>query len=221
MIAATPTASTPDRSPDEKPDQVASPLIGKAASSAVDRYKNDFRDKLDVLKFTVFLCGPSLDGTKASSGARRRIKVALEAEGFEVVLGENDGLKDVQLDFGLNAQDNELEFIRGYCQAVIIVADSPGSFSELGLFSWHFVHSHGEIRKAVDAYFAVVVDAQYQHDESYLNCGPIKAVNAHGKVFHRDFDSFNPKAIVDDLKDKRAVIQLDARRRPRRRRKKA
>ena len=62
---------------------------------------------------------------------------ALEAEEFEVVLGEDDGLEDLRSKYGHYAHENELQFIQGQCNAVVLIASSPGSLCELGLFSYN------------------------------------------------------------------------------------
>ena len=78
--------------------------------------------------FIVFLCGPKLTANTASARFRARIKERLEQEKFEVILGEDEGLDNPALKgIGLNAQDNEIEFIRKSCNAVIIIANSVGA----------------------------------------------------------------------------------------------
>lgn len=167
--------------------------------------------------FVVFLCGPTLTGDtpKPSSKLRQNLIDALQAEGFEVVLGEDDGLEDARLDLGINAQDNELEFIRRHCNAVIVIADSVGAFCELGLFSWHFVHEDGVIKNGSNSDFIVLVDQQYELDRSYLNQGPVSAVDGFGQALFIDFDAYDGAAIIRRLKNRRGVLTIDRRGRPR------
>src|SRR5450759_3940030 len=104
-------------------------------------FREEFVKAASDSPFIVFLCGPNISLTSAPAILRKAIKERLEKEKFEVVLGEDDGLDNPEIhEIGINAQDNELEFIRSRCGAVVIVADSVGSFCELALFSWHFVH---------------------------------------------------------------------------------
>ena len=158
--------------------------------------------------FLVFLCGPSLKESKPSARLRRQLKKRLEQENFEVVLGEDDGLEDARLNVGLNAQDNELEFIRKHCQAVIVIADSVGAFCELGLFSWHRIHKAGLINSETD--FILLVDQEYQKDKSYLNEGPFSALKFSGA--HAQFVNLAEHScedIVARLKHRRILFCMD------------
>lgn len=159
----------------------------------IDRLRDHKEALLEAAEestFIVFLCGPKLEDKKLSSTLRASIKSQLESNGFEVVLGEDDGLENTRLHLGINAQDNELEFIRRYCNAVIVIADSVGAFCELSLFSWHFVHENGVIENGSSTDFIVLVDRQYESDKSYLNEGPINAIAGFGQVHFVDFATY-------------------------------
>ena len=166
-------------------------------------------------QFVVFLCGPSLskENPQPSARLRGRLKERLEQEGFEVVLGEDEGLENARLEVGLNAQDNELEFIRKECHAVIVIADSVGAFCELGLFSWHHVHDAGVISRSTD--FILLVDQKYKNDNSYLNEGPFNAVAGFGQALFVNLDDYPCDEIIARLKSRRGVVALS---RPSRRR---
>ena len=165
------------------------------------------------VSFVVFLCGPTLneEARTPSASLRENIRERLEKEGFEVVLGEDDGLEDARLSLGINAQDNELEFIRNHCNAVIIIADSVGAFCELGLFSWHFVHEAGVIENGSRTDFIVLVDGQYQTHRSYLNEGPVNAVKGFGLAHFVDFSTYDVDDIVRRFKSRRGVLTIDQR----------
>jgi len=170
--------------------------------------------------FIVFLCGPKLTANTRSAEFRARIKERLEREGFEVILGEDDGLDNPRLrGIGINAQDNEVEFIRRSCNAVIIIADSVGAFCELGLFSWHFVHRDGVFKKekkAPDMDCILLLRKKYRNDKSYLNQGPAAAVNGFGKVEFVNFSIYDGNSVVERLRHRRGVSTVDNRRgRPR------
>lgn len=168
--------------------------------------------------FIVFLCGPSLNGEKKESAQlRARLRQALEIEKIEVILGEDDGLEEARLSVGLNAQDNELEFIRTGCNAVIIIADSPGAFCELGLFSWHFTSAHGLIKRSEYRTDCVVlIDKKYESHKSYINEGPAKAVRLFGSVEFVDFASCDLKPLVERMTQNRTLVTVDNKRgRPR------
>jgi hypothetical protein len=170
--------------------------------------------------FIVFLCGPKLTANTASARFRARIKERLEQEKFEVILGEDEGLDNPELKgIGLNAQDNEIEFIRRSCNAVIIIADSVGAFCELGLFSWHFVHQDGVFKREkrgpeIDC--ILLLKRTYRNHVSYLNQGPAAAVNGFGKVEFVNFSVYDGDSVVERLRHRRGVITVDNRRgRPR------
>jgi hypothetical protein len=184
------------------------------------RYEAEFVAVASETPFIVFLCGPNLTAKKSSAKFRVRIKERLEQEGFEVILGEDDGLDNPRLrKIGINAQDNEVEFIRRSCNAVIIIADSVGAFCELGLFSWHFVHRDGVFKKekkSPDVDCILLLQKKYRNDKSYLNQGPAAAVNGFGKVEFVDFSAYDGGSVIERLRSRRGVSTVDNRRgRPR------
>jgi hypothetical protein len=90
--------------------------------------RDDFVKVAAERPFRVFLCGPKLR-SKAKTPAqklRQKIKATLKKGGFHVVLGEDEGIlnKDISR-LGVNAQDNELQFIDKSCDAIVIVAEGP------------------------------------------------------------------------------------------------
>ena len=192
--------------------------------------------------YTVFLCGPTIQALEKeiqkeiqqtkkagriirlfkrprhspSAILRKRIKDALEANGFDVVLGEDDGLENARIKVGLNAQDNELEFIMKYCDAVIIVAGSVGSFCELGLFSWHYTNPSGSLKNTEsEKDFILLIDQQYEKDISYFNEGPAKVVKHFGETNYIDFGNYDVSELVDRLKGRKSLVGKDGRGRPR------
>jgi hypothetical protein len=182
-------------------------------------FREEFVKAASAAPFIVFLCGPNIALQTPPAALRRMIKDRLEKEKFEVVLGEDDGLDNPEItEIGINAQDNELEFIQSRCGAVVIVASSVGSFCELALFSWHFVHKTGLINNgSTDC--IVLVDKTYEGHKSYFNKGPVAAVNAYGKVEFIDFTSYDCDALVERLRNRRGVTTVDNKRgRPRKRR---
>jgi len=200
---------------------------------AVQRHVEFLRELSSDAPFTVFLCGPTLGrkkrtllsflkslGSRPTAAARLRQKLIdeLRAAGFDVVLGEDDGLENERLNFGLNAQDNELEFISRYCNAVVVIADSVGAFCELGLFTWHFVHEHGVIGGEIRPAFIVLVSSKYEGRKSYLNEGPVTSVLGFGDAFFIDYEQFDPAQIKKILQNKRSIQTLDRRGRPRKHR---
>jgi hypothetical protein len=165
--------------------------------------------------FIVFLCGPNLSRRNHSARLRKKIKKDLEDEGFEVVLGEDEGLDNQTIkSIGINPQDNELEFIRQYCGAVVIVADSVGAFCELGLFSWHFSHEKGAFNEK-KTYCIVLINEKFKNDVSYLNLGPAAAIDVSGRLEFVNFTRYDSSEIVKRLRRRRGIYTLDKRGRPR------
>ena len=71
--------------------------------------------------FVIFLCGPTLkDLDFPGAKLRSKLKEAFEKEGFDVVLGEDDGLEEPRLKYDLYAHENELRFIENHCNAVVL-----------------------------------------------------------------------------------------------------
>ena len=189
---------------------------------SVQQHAEMLRELSKKASFTVFLCGPTLDNEKPEAAAvlRQSLIEVLESDGFEVVLGEDDGLENQRLNIGLNAQDNELEFIGNQCNAVVIVADSDGSFCELGLFTWHFVHEHGAIDRSVMPAFIVLIKEQHRPEAispktSYFNEGPIGSLHGFGTPLYVNFEDFDAKYVQKILRNVRSTQTLDRRGRPR------
>lgn len=186
----------------------------------ISAYRTALFEALQDTRFIVFLCGPSLrDRKNAGARVRREIKKRLEKHGVEVVLGEDDGLEDVRLAFGVNAQDNELEFIKRSCDTVIIVAGSVGSFCELGLFTWHYAHREGVLTRAGRKDLIVLIERKYEkrsgRRKSYLLEGPAKAAHGFGLVEYIDFQSVDVEKVVARVLERRATFIQDRRDRPR------
>ena len=195
-------------------------MMTKQYSSAVETHFKELRELSEATDFTVFLCGPTLKGEKSEPSARLRQRLIdlLTEDGFDVVLGEDDGLENARIQVGLNAQDNELEFVSEQCNAIILLADSVGAFCELGLFSWHYVHADGRLRKEVAPTFVVLVDREYQDQKSYLNEGPVSSLNGFGDVQFVDYANFDTKGLLKKLNNVRSIQSLDRRGRPRQQR---
>jgi hypothetical protein len=183
------------------------------------RHREELVAAASETPFIVFLCGPKLTAKKTSAKFRARMKDRLEKEGFEVILGEDDGLDNPILKgIGINAQDNEVEFIRKSCNAIVIIADSVGAFCELGLFSWHFVHRDGVFKrdkKAPALDFILLLQRKYRNDTSYLNQGPAAAVKVFGEVEFVNFSGYDGDSVIQRLRRLRGVSTVDRRGRPR------
>lgn len=167
--------------------------------------RDDFVEVAAERIFRVFLCGPKIRGKDKTPAQklRQRIRKSLSKGGFHVVLGEDEGILNEEISsLGINAQDSELQFIDKSCDAIVIVADSPGSFCELGLFSWHFSIDR---EKYANKNCVVLIDVKFQKDKSYLNLGPAKAVLAFGAVEFVDFNTYKPTTVFERLNAQRGV----------------
>ena len=178
--------------------------------SSVERFGRDLKMVFADNRMVIFLCGPSLASERAGAKLRGRLKDDLEKEGFEVVLGEDDGLEELRRQFqGLYAHENELEFIKKECGAIVLIADSVGAYCELGLFA--YVQAHDDTNRRD---FILIVDREFEHQPSYLNEGPAKAIHHFGVVYYADLLSFDCSEVVERLQGRRAVYFLDGRGRP-------
>lgn len=174
---------------------------------SVERFGKELAEVFSEQKMVVFLCGPSLNDLSVEGAQLRKdLQDAMEAEGFEVVLGEDDGLEKLREMFGHYAHENELQFIQGQCNAVVLIASSPGSLCELGLFSYKKVHSE---ENKTD--FILIVADKYKGKRSYINEGPVTAIEDFGKVYYGNLSSFDISPIIKRLKRRRAVYFTDMR----------
>ncbi|MEX0964421.1 MAG: hypothetical protein WDZ52_10340 [Pseudohongiellaceae bacterium] len=169
---------------------------------SVEKFANDLEGAFENRRFVVFLCGPTLDLACEDKAAalRKCIKDELEAEDFDVVLGEDDGLEMLRKKFSGMAHDNELQFIQAHSNAVVLIASSAGSFCELGLFSHQHVHANA---RRTD--FILIMDETFKNEVSYMNEGPAKAIEIFGQLVHCDFSAFDTGALINRLKTRRHV----------------
>lgn len=179
---------------------------------SVERFARSVQELYSENRMVVFLCGPAIKNADTQAGARlrKRLQDALLAEGFEVVLGEDEGLEDVRINFtGGYAHDNELEFIRRECGAIVVIAASVGSFCELGLFVHWLAHNKDRTCDLI-----LVAEARYQGDKSYFNEGPARAADDFGKALFVDFETADIEPILRRLRGRRSSHIYDGRGRP-------
>jgi len=98
------------------------------------------------------------------------------------------------------AHENELQFIKGHSNSVLLIASSVGSFCELGLFSHQHVRDNS---RRTD--FILILDEKYKNNISYLNEGPAKAIRYFGELVHGDFGKFDTQPVIERLKIRRHV----------------
>lgn len=182
----------------------------KPRKPSVERFGQDLREIFSENRMVIFLCGPSLSTGRDGAKLRGRLKDMLEKDGFEVVLGEDDGLENLRKEFrGVYAHENELAFVKKECGAIVLIADSVGSYCELGLFA------HVQTRDDTNRRdFVLIVDRKFEGALSYLNEGPAKAVQHFGVVYYEDLANFDCNKVLERLQGRRAVSFLDGRGRP-------
>jgi hypothetical protein len=180
-------------------------------SFSVSQFEEEIQEVAQDKLFTVFLCGPTMKELKKPSAALRKLILDdLEGAGFEVVLGEDDGLVELQDDLGGDAQTNELGFINKKADAVVLIADSPGSYSELGLFSHH--HSSSSRKFS----FILLINKTFNGDGSYISQGPVQLVEANGNIIFTELEkrdySFDEdiEKVLRILKTKRFKTLLES-----------
>jgi hypothetical protein len=179
---------------------------------SVKRYSATLANEFASNPVVVFLCGPSRNRLPESGAALRiRLEEALSSAGFEVVLGEDDGLLDLQKRYGNYAHQNELQFVKDQAAAVVLVASSVGSFCELGMFADRLVSDDANRRCDV----ILIASEAYEKDPSYFNHGPARAVGDFGIVHYADFAGFDVALVVDRLRRRRTVFKSSKRGRPR------
>jgi hypothetical protein len=171
---------------------------------------SDLEDIFSERRSVIFLCGPSSQNIN-HPGAQLRIELeeVLEKEGFEVILGEDDGLENIRHKYSSYAHENELLFIQKHCNAVVLIASSVGAFCELGLFSYQKVH---DLENMTD--FILIISKDYENTASYLKEGPAAAIDDFGKVFYGDLNNFDYTGIIERLKRRRAVYFTSRKGRP-------
>jgi len=166
---------------------------------SIQRYGEELQELFSKRRAAVFLCGPAIDKLeKPGEKLRQELENALKNEGFDVILGEDDGLEAIRNRYSSYAHENELLFVENHCLATVLIASSVGSFCELGLFSYHKVHN-------LKSDFILIISEEFKGVKSYLNEGPAAAIEDYGKVFYGNLKDFDCSEIIVRLKRRRAV----------------
>jgi hypothetical protein len=180
---------------------------------SVERYRAELEEAFARNSMVVFLCGPSLKVDTPGARLRGRLQKMLENDGFEVVLGEDDGLEELRDKFkGIYAHMNELEFLRRQCGAIVLIADSVGAYCELGLFAYEHTKERKKGKPNQD--FILIISDKYAGSQSYLNEGPAKAVRDFGALHYVDLSVFDGQPVLDRLQGRRATFIVEQRGRP-------
>ena len=170
---------------------------------SLQTYRASLIDRVSSTDYRIFLCGPNVGNIQNRLAAQLRVRIQneCEKEGFEVHLGEDDGLDSLR-EFGLLADQNEVQFIKEVANAIVLIGSSVGSFCELGLFAQMHVQ---QVWTETD--FILILDEEYKNHLSYLNLGPVGTIsNSRGLVFHCDFAKFDIQMLISRLKKNRAML---------------
>ncbi|WP_156503045.1 hypothetical protein PJ900_03800 (plasmid) [Tistrella mobilis] len=147
------------------------------------------------LERIVFLAGPYI---KSAAKPRRSTKNRaallryglyhrLQDEGWIVTMGEYEALihasdpKFGELNNAVLAEVNHAK--KESTDAIIMLPSSAGSFLELGAFS---------CIESICLKMIIIIDAQYEKDNSYMNLGPLKqAKENHADVHFINYSDFD------------------------------
>lgn len=170
----------------------------------------------NVLKF-VFLCGANKD--KDSISERRKALIEFSNKHLvhaQFFLAERMFSTLQKEGHKGNILDVEHQ-ISNFADHILIILESPSAFTELGAFA------HTKLREKL----IVINDKQYEHEKSFINLGPIKAIEEHsGKQNILNYkmsadgikrldaigDVFAPlyELLKEPIKGKASAIKLDS-----------
>jgi hypothetical protein len=131
------------------------------------KIKDNFFNPVNTYKTTVFLCGADI---KQSDKIRAKIAQALNDKKhsylFDVIYPE-----DIFDDLLYSSQSKDLlsleNLLADSVDAVVIIPESPGSFTELGAFA-----NNEQLRRKI----ICVLDKQYKKKKSFINQGPVRLI---------------------------------------------
>lgn len=188
--------------------------VKRTMSSRIKTHKSILIDDAKDNPFLILLCAPIAgdDADHPYSEFSRTLQKMLLDAGFEVVLGENAGIKNRQIHKEHNLISNELSFIKTKCSAVIIVAETMGTMCELGLYSWHLAND--DAIRANETDFILLMDSSHETKNEFVEKGPFAHIADFGKAEFIDIKNHHPKSIVDRLKGRRSYVMTDKRGRP-------
>ncbi len=143
-----------------------------------DQLADDLRQRIFFFGRTqpvVFLCG--------GSGSPRRAQIArfLRRQTSSLVFFA----EEVWLGVGGDSDADALEMEKGLAELadiVIVIAESPGSFTELGAFSAH---------EKLNVKLLPVLDRRYEAEPSFINTGPVRTVLARSRFAPSIYTSFD------------------------------
>lgn len=144
------------------------------------------------MRLNVFVAGPYIDLERDLKSyndkekfprLRHHIFDQISGLGHQIYLGEHAQLlAALSLKYGAqhDAHIAEFDIACEKSDAVVIIPSSPGSFAEFGTWA----HSETISKKMM-----VIIDKNYENDESYINLGPVKLAQASGAtILYHDIE---------------------------------
>ena len=142
-----------------------------------EKIKNDFFRPINTFKTSLFLCGADItQKNKVRFKIAEEFKHSWNAFRFDIIYPEDifDELLYSSKRKDLLSLEN---LLAKSVDIIVIVPESPGSFTELGAFA-----NNPILRKQI----VCISDQKYKKKKSFINQGPIKlikSVNKNGVVF--------------------------------------
>lgn len=154
------------------------------------KIKENFFIPVNTYKTTVFLCGADI---KQKDKIRGQVADALSLSRFshmiDIVYPE-----DIFDELLYNPRSNNLlsleNLLADSVDAVVVIPESPGSFTELGAFA-----NNERLRKKL----ICVVDRKYKKNKSFINQGPLRLIREVNKERVMFIDTSNIEIEVSKL----------------------
>jgi len=168
----------------------------KDRQSFIDKFEADIDEKLRSTTINLLILGPSIDGTALNGPARLRKSLLEKCPELGVsvfpVVAEISALvraakKKLKREYNLCLYEMLLV---DQCDLIILIPASPGSFSELGMFSM----KEDVCKKAL-----VLFDRSHRNEKSFVNEGPRRAYKNQGAII-LDIDYGNIDHVISHIK---------------------
>ena len=113
----------------------------------------------------VFLCGKAFSKEEYPSSNRGIIEKYLKRNAKRVFIVLSESLWEDSFDASIDLLTFE-EFLAEVSDSIILFVESPGSFCELGAFSY--------ANELFSSKLIIVIDEKYRNDKSFIMTGPVK-----------------------------------------------
>lgn len=177
------------------------------------KIRDDIFKPVNTYKTTIFLCGADLSQKdKIRYKIDKTLKNRWYSIQYDIIYPE-----DIFEELLYSSQTKDLlsleNLLAESVDAVVLIPESPGSFTELGAFA-----SDEKVRNKL----ICIIDEKYKKNKSFINQGPLKLVkkaNKHGLIFinpnesDKGVDKLNTslkkmKKSSSKIKDKITLLQI-------------